>query len=143
MALVWPVQKPGDVGHSVQLVQYLLGAHDLNILVDGVYGLVTTAAVRDFQTRYRLTPDGEVGQRTWPALIVPVRTGSRGDAVRAVQDAASLLDPDYRWTLLVDGEFGSRTDAWVRHYQFSVHAVVDGEVGPTTWNHLARVDRIS
>ncbi|WP_261569085.1 peptidoglycan-binding domain-containing protein [Frankia gtarii] len=143
MTLAWPVQKPDDFGHTVQLVQYLLGAHNLGVLVDGVYGPGTTAAVRNFQTRHRLTPDGQVGQRTWPVLIVPVRTGSRGDAVRAVQDASSLLDPDYRWKLLVDGEFGPRTDAWVRHYQSTVHAVVDGEVGATTWNHLARADRAS
>lgn len=143
MALIWPIQKPGDAGLTVQLVQYLLGAHDLRVSVDGAYGPRTAAAVRDFQTRHRLTPDGQVGQQTWPVLIVPVRSGSRGQAVHAVQDASHTLDPHYQPKLALDGEFGSHTDAWVRHYQGVVHALVDGEVGLTTWNHLVKADRAS
>ncbi|THJ74726.1 peptidoglycan-binding domain-containing protein [Candidatus Frankia alpina] len=143
MALVWPIQKPGDAGLTVQLVQYLLRAHDLRVSVDGAYGPRTAAAVRDFQTRHRLTPDGQVGQQTWPVLIVPVQSGSRGQAVHAVQDASHTLDPHYQPKLALDGEFGSHTDAWVRHYQGVVHALVDGEVGLTTWNHLVKADRAS
>jgi peptidoglycan hydrolase-like protein with peptidoglycan-binding domain len=82
--------------------------------------------------------DGIVGNQTWPALIVQVREGDEGDAVRAVQSQfqARNLSGDPSRGLQVDGIFGPLTDAAVRRFQQAVGLAVDGIVGPITWNAL-------
>jgi N-acetylmuramoyl-L-alanine amidase len=40
----------------------------LRLTPDGIFGLRTDAAVKDFQRNHRLTQDGIVGPRTWEAL---------------------------------------------------------------------------
>lgn len=60
--------RSGASGDAVRAVQALLGAHSHSLLVDGDFGSVTTAAVRSFQDRNRMTVDGEVGPLTWAAL---------------------------------------------------------------------------
>lgn len=52
-----------DRGELVERLQHLLG-----IDVDGEFGPVTEAAVREFQRRHALVPDGIVGPITWHAL---------------------------------------------------------------------------
>ena len=37
---------------------------------DGDFGPVTEKAVRDFQTKADLEPDGEIGADTWTALLI-------------------------------------------------------------------------
>jgi len=98
------------------------------VVVDGIFGPRTEAAVRQFQQSKGLVADGIVGPRTWPALIVLVRRGSQGDAVRAVQSFFDLL--------VQDGIFGPLTDAAVREFQDNLALVVDGIVGPETWSTL-------
>lgn len=44
-----------------------LSAND-QLVVDGVYGLITIAAVMDFQRINGLEPDGIAGPRTWERL---------------------------------------------------------------------------
>jgi peptidoglycan hydrolase-like protein with peptidoglycan-binding domain len=88
--------------------------------------------------------DGIVGPRTWSAVIVTVRRGSVGPAVKAVQDQANSRIGASRTTshgLVVDGVFGPRTDDWVNDFQSAIagHVLdypVDGIVGPLTWSLL-------
>ena len=56
--------KVGSTGPEVIRVQ---GA--LNLDADGVFGLMTKAAVMDWQRRNNLTEDGIVGPKTYAALI--------------------------------------------------------------------------
>ena len=70
----------------MRTLQHLLRARGHGVAVDGVFGPETEAAVRAFQTSKGLSADGIVGPQTWPALIITVRQGSSGDAVRGVQE---------------------------------------------------------
>lgn len=55
--------KRGTRGPEVAHLQRLLGVAD-----DGVFGPGTDAAVREFQAKNELLPDGVVGRMTWAAL---------------------------------------------------------------------------
>lgn len=61
------------------------------------------------------------------------KRGSRGHAVRALQDALNIAGFDAG---PVDGIFGARTDAAVRAFQMHAGLSVDGMVGPNTWAAL-------
>jgi peptidoglycan hydrolase-like protein with peptidoglycan-binding domain len=100
--------------------------------VDGDFGPKTTEAVRAFQAGHKLTVDGKVGNQTWPELIIEVRSGSKGNAVRAVQ---SQIRSRSGW-LTIDGIFGAETESAVRSFQSFCHLSIDGIVGPNTWNAL-------
>src|SRR5690348_14956934 len=139
----WPLVRQGAQQHPVQTLQYLLRAHGHNLTVDGIFGPVTDAAVRAFQQQKGLAVDGIVGPVTWSALIITVRQGSQGDAVRGVQEEFQFrnLSGDPSKGLAVDGIFGPKTDAAVRGFQSAIHAdvpsmAVDGIVGPMTWQAL-------
>ena len=147
MALNWPIVKQGQTApgplntEPVRTVQYLLRQHGHpNVVVDGVFGPITTGALKAFQTACGLVADAVVGNQTWPALIVQVSSGSRGEAVRAVQSQFRARSQqgsgDPSLGLQVDGIFGPRTDAAVRSFQQAAQLGVDGIVGPVTWHAL-------
>jgi len=99
--------------------------------------------VRAFQTASGLTADGIVGPITWPALVVLVKQGSHGDAVRGVQEEFQFRNQsgDPSTGLQIDGIFGPKTDAAVRGFQQALSLdipsiTVDGVVGPMTWQAL-------
>jgi peptidoglycan hydrolase-like protein with peptidoglycan-binding domain len=134
----WPMSRNGDQGHPVLTLQELLRAHGHAIAVDGVFGPVTEAAVRAVQTAAHVTVDGIVGPQTWPRVVVTVRRGSTGDAVRGVQVEFQFrnLSGDPAQGLQVDGVFGPKTEAAVRGFQDALDITVDGIVGPVTWRAL-------
>ena len=139
----WPLVRKGDRDHPVRTLHYLLRAREHPVVVDGFFGSRTDAAVRAFQGEKNLGVDGVVGPRTWSALVVRVRKGSQGDAVRGVQEEFRFrnLSGDPGAGLQVDGIFGPRTDAAVRGFQEALaldfpEVVVDGIVGPVTWRAL-------
>lgn len=139
----WPLVRDGDQEHPVRTLQHLLRARGRNVAVDGIFGPLTDAAVRAFQQAKSLGVDGIVGPDTWGALIVEVRQGDSGDAVRGVQEDFRFrnLSDDPDSGLAVDGIFGPKTDAAVRAFQQALHAdissmAVDGIVGPMTWQAL-------
>ena len=139
----WPVIRQGSVGQPVRSLQYLLIAHGAKLAVDGIFGSRTTAAVRTFQRTHGLVVDGVVGPLTWRSVIITVRYGSVGSAVKAVQDQANFRGGRGEGppVLSVDGIFGSKTQRWVMGFQ-GVAAqdfqgvAVDGIVGPVTWQLL-------
>ena len=129
----WPLTRNGDSGERVRSVQYLLRQFGrTEVTADGIFGSITETAVRAFQTNRGLAVDGMVGSETWPALIVTVRNGSTGEAVRGVQ--SQLRSRGY--TVTVDGNFGSQTETAVRSFQSSKGLTVDGVVGSNTWKYL-------
>jgi peptidoglycan hydrolase-like protein with peptidoglycan-binding domain len=139
----FPLVRKGDRDHPVKTLQYLLSARGHTVGVDGIFGPNTDAAVRAFQQQRGLAVDGIVGPNTWSALIVTVRRGSQGDAVRGVQEEFQFrnLSGNPGSGLTVDGIFGPKTDAAVRGFQNALHqdipsVTVDGIVGPVTWRAL-------
>lgn len=99
--------------------------------------------MKAFQSSRGLASDGVVGGVTWAALVVQVKKGSQGDAVKGVQEEFQFrnLSGDPANGPQVDGIFGPVTDASVRGFQQALSldipsVVVDGIVGPVTWQAL-------
>jgi peptidoglycan hydrolase-like protein with peptidoglycan-binding domain len=136
--LPWPLVRRGDDIFPVRPLQQLLRARNHPVAVDGVFGPQTEGAVKAFQQSKGLTADGIVGPNTWPKLVVQVKEGSTGDAVRGVQEVMKFHDQSDGEGpgVQVDGIFGPRTDSFVRGFQTAVGTVSDGTVGPITWRAL-------
>ena len=142
-----PMLYRGCTGDAVKTLQEKLNAkgfHSGN--VDGIFGAKTYAAVTAFQKANSLGVDGIVGKLTWaklydatPVNVTPVttqpmlRTGSRGDAVRKLQE---LLNAKGYTCGSVDGIFGSKTYAAVLAFQKANGLGADGIVGSLTWAKL-------
>ena len=137
--LPWPLVKsaPNSI-FPVRPLQQLLRARNHPVAVDGIFGPVTESAVKAFQQSAGLAADGIVGPLTWPKLIVQVKKGDTGDAVRGVQEVIKFHDQSggEGTPIQVDGIFGPITDHWVRGFQTAVGIASDGIVGPITWRAL-------
>jgi hypothetical protein len=143
--IAWPLLREGRNAQwplvTVRSLQYLLNARGAHLVVDGIFGAKTKAAVIAFQRAHRLSADGVVRAGTWKTLIITVKLGSRGSAVRAVQDQANFRNLKDGHSLDVDGIFGPLTRTWVVGFQKAMRTMipgfaVDGIVGPQTWNAL-------
>ena len=137
----WPVVQNGSQGHPIRTLQFLLRARGHNLTVDGMFGPATKAAVKAFQTNKGMTADGIMSAQTWSTLIIQVKKGSSGDAVRGVQEEFQFRAGEPGKGLMVDGIFGPQTDSTVRGFQHALSldipsVVVDGIVGPITWQAL-------
>ena len=145
-----PMVYWGCTGDAVKTLQDKLNALGYNSgNVDGIFGAKTYAAVTAFQKANSLGVDGIVGKLTWgklygvsPAMPVETATvvgrpmvsyGSRGDAVRKLQELLNALGYDCG---SVDGIFGSKTKAAVLAFQKANGLGADGIVGPLTWGKL-------
>jgi len=132
----FPMTRTGDRDHPVTTLQHLLVAHEADLDVDGIFGPATEAAVRAFQEAEKLTVDGIAGPDTWGKVVVQVRKGDRGDAVKGVQEEFAFRAGEPGEGVDVDGIFGSETDTAVRGVQTVLGLAVDGIVGPKTWQAL-------
>ena len=142
-----PMVYWGCTGDAVKTLQDKLNAKGFDSgNVDGIFGAKTYAAVTAFQKANSLGVDGIVGKLTWaklydatPVNVTPVttqpmlRTGSRGDAVRKLQE---LLNAKGYTCGSVDGIFGSKTYAAVLAFQKANGLAADGIVGSLTWGKL-------
>ncbi|MEM1169988.1 MAG: peptidoglycan-binding protein [Cyanobacteria bacterium P01_H01_bin.35] len=127
----FPVLRNGSNGYDVTLVQGLLNDAGYGSLVaDGIFGVRTDAAVMMFQKDRNLIVDGIVGSQTWGALLPPtIRRGSSGDDVKRLQ----MILNEMGYFLVVDGIFGSNTEAAVKGFQKNSRLEVDGIVGQNMW----------
>jgi peptidoglycan hydrolase-like protein with peptidoglycan-binding domain len=135
----WPTVRPGARGERVYAIQYLLQARGYRVGADGRYGPVTTRSVRAFQRLRGLRADGVVGSSTWTRLIVTLRRGSRGSAVRGLQHNLRYA---YGFLLLrVDGYYGLGTVRAVTFLQAHSRLRVDGVAGYNTWRTIIWFER--
>ena len=137
--LRFPTVGPGARGERVVTIQYLLQQRGKHLAADGLYGPITTAAVRSFQRSRGLRPDGIVGPATWNRLILTVRRGSTGSAVRAVQHSMRFAY-GFRFSR-VTGFFGLPTLRIVLAFQRSSRLAADGIVGVQTWQTIVVFER--
>lgn len=128
----WPTIRRGSTGPNVYTVQHLLTAQGYPTTADGIFGSGTEASVKEFQTAEGITSDGVVGPATWSVLVITVRSGDSGHAVRGLQRQLNR----YGYALVVDGIFGPATDAAVRDFQLQNGLSVDGIAGQNTWRTL-------
>lgn len=157
--------KKGSKGEDVKAVQtrlISLGYALPKYGADGDFGNETVSAVRAYQKANTLDVDGIVGRQTWATLFSgeqikqeaatpapepeapiaptvgytrPLKSGSRGEDVRQVQERLHALGYNL-CTPPADGIYGSKTKAAVKQYQRANSLDADGIVGPQTWAAL-------
>lgn len=112
-----------------------------NAFPDAIFGPLTEQAVKQFQWKNNLIVDGIVGPVTWSALdrvkIEDVTVYKRllklqspymyGEDIKQVQRVLKVT---------VDGYYGPETERAVRNFQKNSQLLVDGIVGPKTWEKL-------
>lgn len=131
----------GMRGNVVKFLQCYLNLYGNSLIVDGIFGGGTLAAVQKFQRDNSLSIDGIVGKNTWRTLMrqdkLPLlRYGSRGVYCRyAQQKLLSKLYP----TGTIDGIFGANTQNAVIQFQQENGLSPDGIIGPLTWAKLTPI----
>ena len=132
-AAFYPTQSFDDRGADVRALQHLLRFHGINQEVNGNFGAHTVEAVKTFQRRNKLTPDGIVGPATWAKLTPTLRHGMRNEAVRALQ---LELDAKFGASIAVQGHFDDHTLAVLKRFQGHMGLAETGIVDETTWRNL-------
>ncbi len=157
-----PLQQ-GSSGDNVVVIQNALNtvSSQFNVIpvvvVDGIFGSGTRAAVIAFQRQFDLLADGIVGSATWDLLLrtandidegdgpsssLPtfpgtlLRLGSRGNDVQLMQQRLKSISIYYPSIpdLNADGIFGPATEASVIAFQRLMGIPSDGIIGQQTWN---------
>lgn len=137
----------GQSGEAVKQLQVWLGLEEGE--VDGLFGPVTEAALRDWQSSRNIQPTGRVGATTYGALARQVasapslgklssavdggsvfKQGSQGEAVRELQTYLGIP---------ADGIYGPQTARAVTDFQRNAGlSGPDGRVGPNTLGAIRR-----
>jgi hypothetical protein len=137
----YPRLERGDRGRRVRAAQCLLRQRGFyEGAVDGRFDRGVKRAVTRFQRAHDALPtDGDLGARTWTALLASgprplVKFGSGGDAVRRLQRA---LNAAIDARLEVDGVFAKAELRAVLHYQRETGRNRTGVVTDATWRQLA------
>ncbi|MEG4805277.1 peptidoglycan-binding protein [Microcoleus sp. ARI1-B5] len=141
-----PQLQLGSQGQAVLELEQLL----TKLLVyrqpaKGIFNSSVEFAVKLFQFRVFLSPDGIVGPLTWQALYteapvnMPVlKFGSSGEAVATVQEVLTISK---HYGDSIDGQFSTLTDRAVRAFQKSFGIEVNGIVDRQTWAALSQIPR--
>jgi peptidoglycan hydrolase-like protein with peptidoglycan-binding domain len=130
----------GDSGDYVKLVQIRLKELGLyNGYIDSYFGHETLKAVKCFQERADLYPDGVANKLTWAKLNasqIPVIISGFKEGRSEVITLQKRLKTLGYYKGGVDGVFKFATIESVKAFQLSVGLIPDGVVGPVTWEEL-------
>ena len=110
------------------------GANGRVLTEDGILGINTKFAIKEFQYVVGLVIDGIAGKNTMSAMnyILEDRPLLKRDS----KETLAVRYIQWRLSIIIDGLFGSQTHNAVRLYQDSRGLVVDGIVGKNTWKSL-------
>jgi len=130
--------KPGSTGDAVRSLQRALVDRGYSVAggVDGVFGDGTKTALERFQAAQGLATTGTVTAATALALglttspYLGLSAGSRGDAVRQLQEA--LIAKGITVVGGADGIFGPGTTEAVKQFQRNVGYYPSGQVNAAT-----------
>ncbi len=133
----WSISGRGDHAYNVTTIQHLMRAHSCSLPVDSVFGRTTEKVLQQFQRAHHLVASRQTNNSAWESLLVPLRQGSKGPAVKAAQ--VELGKEGY--AVAVDGIFGPQMKAAVmkaavRKLQSRTGHTADGIVGRNTWYEL-------
>lgn len=111
------------------------------VLAASTLGTLLATAPQASASEYRSACFDSVGtRRSANGWLIPARNfqyGSTGVCVRELQsDVASIMGIDPADWPFVDGVFGTKTDDYIKEFQRRHHLIVDGVVGPNTWEAL-------
>ena len=150
-AVALGVAAPANAGVNPQLagLQVALRAHGLDLgQIDGIMGPQTRAALKTFQRKKGLEPDGIVGKRTRARLgplghplfgsrtLVPGRFGWDVSVLQFLLTRRGLYNG------ALDGYLGPETAKALRRYQRNQQLAADGIVGPRTLASLGIKGRV-
>ncbi|NET53971.1 MAG: peptidoglycan-binding protein [Merismopedia sp. SIO2A8] len=137
------ILQPGSHHRDVIELQRLLSQKVQPTPLTGHFDYDTEIAVKTFQSRMFLNPDGIVGPLTWYALetnapvdMPTLKQGDQGSAVEAIQE---LLAIDLYYTGTVDGVFGPATHLAVQRFQADYRFPIDGIIDAKTWQMLCEI----
>jgi peptidoglycan hydrolase-like protein with peptidoglycan-binding domain len=141
-----PQLQLGSQGKAVlELEQLLTKLGVYRQPAKGIFNKSVQFAVKLFQFRVFLPPDGIVGPLTWQVLYteapvnMPIlRFGSSGEAVATVQEVLMISK---HYGAKIDGEFSTLTEKAVRAFQKSFGIEADGIVNQETWTALSQIPR--
>ncbi len=165
----------GSSGQDVQVIQTQLNriSRDYPSIPkipsnDGIFGIETENAVKEFQEIFNLTSDGIIGKGTWYKIkyiyvavsnlaelnsegirledipkqfVGDIRLGNQGDPVRVLQYYLALIAA-YNNAIpapTIDGIFGQGTLSAVNSFQTEYGLPQTGIVDAATWNKLTEV----
>ena len=135
--------KLGSVHQSVLELQQLLSQRLRPIPLTGQFDYETEVAVKSFQSRMFLEPNGIVGPLTWqvlytnaPVAMPTLRQGAHGSAVIGLQE---LLAIDHYYRGKIDGKFGPITGRAVQLFQTDYALEANGVVDGKTWRALSEI----
>ena len=142
--------EKGDTGATVTVLQKLLYNLNYKITVDGIFGLKTEDAIKEFQKKNNLTVTGVVTPEVLGIIREEVaspnvaekkfttgafiRKGNSGSAVLTIQQALNVKGAYPK--VDEDGVFGSGTLTALKAFQKKESLEVDGIVGPSTFKAL-------
>ena len=111
--------------------QTLLNQHGANLVVDGIRGPKTIAAVRAYQASSGLTVDGIVGPQTLGSLNAQPAPAPAPSGLSGFAEIQAALN-QFGYGLAVDGIWGPRSHAALGNFQATHGLTVDYLVGPNT-----------
>ena len=148
---------PDDQAQEIALIQEALEELDFYYAdITGKYGKRTQAAVKKFQKCYGLEQSGIADEETQRMIFAKagieapqssdeqtdvygsetLREGSRGDAVRLLQENLTLLE---FYSGSITGSYGRLTKEAVRRFQKEHDLSADGVAGPRTVKKLTQL----
>ena len=105
-------------------------------------GYNSTEILQSYYGNVEIVPNAPVQGITSSYPGRPIRRGTTGPSVVTIQTELNRISQSYPAIPkipVVDGIFGSRTEAAVRKFQEVFGLTVDGIVGPATWYALVRL----